>query len=414
MNHPIEISYPWSGSRKKLWDISSDYHCSIVGTCLTLEEAGKILLKAGFPVTRDTTDYAIHGVAVSSASKKNWVSKIIQKTLEAKYKRDINEYSKILNPVDLQSAFKHDLEEGNIPGSYWAVMSHPFSTKEILQEAFCEVHMLSHLNGASKAGNIQRVTFLESKVEKLEEEKKYYKKHIKSLEKKIEDMKSLVDTVKIKDNAITQYQKEVEDLKNEGTMSRLFDELFIVVNQYETEKHMRVKSEDSHKQLENEYKGLNRKYSVLKQENEILNKEIYFIEKELLTFNNDTSECRHYTNSRCQCRPIEGKSILYVGGKASAIGHCRVIVEKKGGIFLHHDGGLENNFSMLNKIIGKADAVFCPLDCISHNACQQIKKICKQSNKELKLLRSSGVSTFTRELHETFRTPHHEEHTRLQ
>ena len=76
------------------------------------------------------------------------------------------------------------------------------------------------------------------------------------------------------------------------------------------------------------------------------------------------------------------------------------MVEDNGGIFEHHDGGVENSKAKLTKMLVRADLIFCPVKNVSHGATYAIKKICKQYNKNLVFLRSSGFSFFARELME--------------
>ena len=143
---------------------------------------------------------------------------------------------------------------------------------------------------------------------------------------------------------------------------------------------------------------------ALENENKNLKEDILCMEKELeILFAGEEDSCKNCENKECGCRVAEGKSILYVGGRTSVIPHCRAMVESKGGVFVHHDGGQEDNFSILNNIISRADAVFCPIDCVSHNACRKIKKICRERQKEIVLLRNSGISSFTRGIDQVFR-----------
>jgi len=50
------------------------------------------------------------------------------------------------------------------------------------------------------------------------------------------------------------------------------------------------------------------------------------------------------------------------------------VVERAGGQFVHHDGGLEDGESRLWRALGSADVVICPVDCVSHNACLLAKQ----------------------------------------
>ena len=44
-----------------------------------------------------------------------------------------------------------------MPGPYWALMTHPRSTPALMVRAFGEVHMLSHLAGATNRADIRRL-----------------------------------------------------------------------------------------------------------------------------------------------------------------------------------------------------------------------------------------------------------------
>ena len=91
---------------------------------------------------------------------------------------------------------------------------------------------------------------------------------------------------------------------------------------------------------------------------------------------------------------LSGQHILYVGGRTRQMAKFRKIIKEKGGTFVHHDGGLHDGFPRLKKMVACADAVMCPVDCLGHNACNQIKKFCKQAGKPLVFLRTSGLSAF--------------------
>jgi hypothetical protein len=58
------------GGRKRLWELSSSWHCAILGTCLTLSDlrnlARKInvIIQASFPI-----NYQYHGFFVKAAAE---------------------------------------------------------------------------------------------------------------------------------------------------------------------------------------------------------------------------------------------------------------------------------------------------------------------------------------------------------
>ena len=95
-----------------------------------------------------------------------------------------------------------------------------------------------------------------------------------------------------------------------------------------------------------------------------------------------------------------GRRIAYVGGRASAVGHFRAVVENLNGRFSHHDGGVDDNIGRLGGVLSQADLVLCPVDCVSHGACLKAKTFCKQAAKPFVPLRTAGLSSLVRGLHE--------------
>lgn len=53
---------------------------------------------------------------------------------------------------------------GEISGAYWAVLTHPLTNHALVQDAFGEVHMLSHLVGRSLRADLRRLAELEAEV----------------------------------------------------------------------------------------------------------------------------------------------------------------------------------------------------------------------------------------------------------
>jgi hypothetical protein len=85
---------------------------------------------------------------------------------------------------------------------------------------------------------------------------------------------------------------------------------------------------------------------------------------------------------------------LFVGGRGTQVVHLRRLVEQYNGSLVYHDGGFEDGIGRLGTLIGQADTVMFPVDCISHNAHDQIKKLCRRDNKTYVPVRRSGLGAF--------------------
>ena len=112
------------------------------------------------------------------------------------------------------------------------------------------------------------------------------------------------------------------------------------------------------------------------------------------------AECEDQDTNRCPGPDLCGKTILYVGGLHKMVPHYKQLVEKYGGRFIHHDGGKEVSRAQLPKMLYSADAVLCPVDCVSHDACNCVKKICKRYQKPYVMMRSSGLSSLAKGLND--------------
>ena len=65
--------------------------------------------------------------------------------------------------------------------------------------------------------------------------------------------------------------------------------------------------------------------------------------------------------------------------------------ERACGQFITHDGGVEEAKDLLPGLVSRADVALFPVDCVSHNAAQSLKRLCRQAGKPFVPLRSSGI-----------------------
>ena len=129
--------------------------------------------------------------------------------------------------------------------------------------------------------------------------------------------------------------------------------------------------------------------------------EIAALEKTLSQFLNHDRACRSCADQdteKCPGRNLCGRTVLYVGGLHKMVPHYRQMVEHLGGCFVHHDGGKEVSRNILPRMLNTADAVLCPIDCVSHDACNCVKKICKRDQKPFVLMRSASLSSLAKGL----------------
>jgi hypothetical protein len=112
-------------------------------------------------------------------------------------------------------------------------------------------------------------------------------------------------------------------------------------------------------------------------------------------------------NGRSGARPaaagragLNGRQILYVGGRDCQVAHLREIAENFGVELIHHDGGLREAVSRIDTVLPSVACVFCPIDCISHDACLRVKTGCKKIGTSFVPLRNGSKSSFERAMQE--------------
>jgi hypothetical protein len=95
---------------------------------------------------------------------------------------------------------------------------------------------------------------------------------------------------------------------------------------------------------------------------------------------------------------LKQKTVLCVGGRTGNVANYRNLIERVGGRFAHHDGGLEDNQSVLDASLAAADLVICQTGCISHNAYWKVKDFCKRTGKRCVFVENPSTSSLVRGL----------------
>ena len=91
---------------------------------------------------------------------------------------------------------------------------------------------------------------------------------------------------------------------------------------------------------------------------------------------------------------LKGARLLYVGGRPGHVHRIRTFVEEAQAEWLYHDGGVEERKGLLAGIVSRADAIFFPVDCISHDTVAVVKRLCRQAGKPYLPLRSVSLTSF--------------------
>ena len=394
-----------SRRRKKLWETDARLHCSIIGTCLTLGELRRIASRLHVRVPPQLKDYDIHAQFVDVAGSPGPVAKAMHKVLDRKYKAAIRRFSGLEDEGSLRSLWDGCLQEGDVPGPYWAIATHPAVSKELIWHAFGEVHMLSHLIGASGRASIRRLRSLETERDVLTEELGKYKRRLSERES---EMRRLLEehAIETRDLGMQLLAAKATEQRLEAAEGRILE-----LEGGEAYRSMRSRVDALARQAAEEAEragdaearvsAQGRELEELRETNQRLSEALSAatserdsLEAVLHSELGSTAKGNGHDLNLC------GQRIVYVGGRARLIPRLRALVERANGTFIHHDGGIEERGERLGEVLAQGDVVLFPVDCVSHRACQLAKRLCKQRSKTFVPLRSSGLSSFVSGLQE--------------
>ena len=372
--HATNHAREWQLARRlRLWELNSSFHCSVIGTCLTLNDlrglAKKLHLKHS---GNQPVDYELHGYFAHIAEERNEASKLLNKRLNQRHAASILRCRAITLSDDLMEMWSDTLNKGNIPGAYWAILTHPTSDQQLRDRMFADVHMLSHIVGASNRADIHRIPILEEQIKELERElSQRLDKYNQRLVQKDNEINILENKLHSKKNNLNKKTSNISENEN----IKIIQEL---------KNHLDTANSET-KKLQKECEQF--KQRLHDQASTIETQEIELSTLENLKFQNGDEQ------TISTLRELKGKIILYVGGRQRSMPHIQSIIESSGACFLSHDGGLEKSIDELASLIKRSDVVVFPTDCVSHEAMNKVKLLCQRLSKTYQPVRTSGVSS---------------------
>src|SRR5262247_3468132 len=135
--------------RSKIWELADTLHCSIIGTCLSTAELRHVLVRLGATGADTADEHELHVMGVMLAGRREAGAKLLQRMLDRSHGLSIKQFAKAKDEEALSRLWDESLQRGDVPGAYWALLSHPAAAEAVVKKAFRAVHMLSHLVGAA-------------------------------------------------------------------------------------------------------------------------------------------------------------------------------------------------------------------------------------------------------------------------
>lgn len=318
---------------------------------------------------------------VSLAERHYKAAKLLNKALDERHRIAIHQFAKAHTEDEVRSLWQASVKRGEIPGAYWATLTHPATTRTIIRDAFGEVHMLSHLVGAANRADIRRLCQLEDENAelraRLDKQQTAFREAVVTRDAAIQELRQALacqvasgsSTPKDHNNALHWLVADLERrLATETRRSAVLAErLSSAKTTVATERSARLSAENE--------------AGVLRQELNVTAASMHAM------------CCDTASDPAASCPRLNGITLLYVGGRTHHIAQLRAAAERRDARFVHHDGRVEHHLNLLAGLASQADLVVFPVDCISHHAAQMAKQLCRQAGKRFIPFRSASATS---------------------
>ena len=376
---PVLAAEP--AQRTRLAQLDPHLHCSVIGTCLGSAELRKLM--ARFIDVVGASELDVHHEAVRLASRHAEVGKALHKAMDQRYAATLRRFATANGEEQLSTAWDEARQRGEIPGAYWALLTHRQCTPALRQRAFGEVHMLSHLVGAANHADLRRLVALEQENAELADKLEREQQRRQTL---VDERDELSLRLQRQSVELERYQHQQRQAVQPNSDALLGQTLIALHTQRrESAEHAAAQARATADRLQQEL-------DHLRQHSQTLGRELSAAETQLRAANTNTAGDDESTAP--DPAQLAGHCILYVGGRPSSMPAIRGLVERQGGEFVHHDGGLESRKGLLAAAVLKADWVVFPVDCIDHDSALNLKRLAERQGIPFSPLRSASVASF--------------------
>lgn len=383
--------------RKKLWQLDPRFHCPVIGTCLTLDELRRLARKAGIDVGAAMRDYELHHGFVQVAGNPVYAARLMHKWLDRKYATTIRRFDACEDARALGAGWDAAIRTDDVAGAFWALLTHARADEALAARAYGDVHMLSHLAGHANHAVRHEAAALKRRVTELEamlaRNADAARTRIQALERRSEALAVRAQCLDARERELASAHERLAALESGAALVRLRAEKAVLAQELgralaraaqaerEAREWMKLALKHGAPATASEYAPADGETAPAREER-------------------CAPTCDAATTGDCPGPDLCGRRILYVGGRDRQVAHFRDLVARRNGELLHHDGGLSESTTRLAALVQRADAVLCPVDCVSHDACLQIKHICKRAAKRFVPLRSASLAGFVEALRE--------------
>ncbi len=378
---------PRDTGRLKLWEFTDNAHCPVVGTCLSHGDLMRIAKSLRIVFDREARDYDVHGHFVRAATMDTPEARAMTKVLDERFAGAVRLVKRESCTDRLRALWLSMKDQGSIAAGFWAFMTHRHIAPELRGQIFGEVHMLSHLMGASARSQSAETAALKARVDELNRRRE------RSEAAQMEALAERDATIAALRAELTNARQAVARPTNNGVGSQTSSRILPVASKMQRALEVaRARARAAEAEIE-----------LLKRRCKIEPRAARRVEQAIPAPRVGAATVP--SASPVQGR-LGGRTVLYVGGHNRQMPHLQKIAETFGASLLHHDGGLEDAVTRIDDVLPSVDCVLCPIDCVSHDACLRAKQGCKKLGKDFVPLRSASKACLRHALMAMMEMPH--------
>ena len=388
----VQFQTQHSSRRRRIWELSRNCHCPLIGVALPLGTLRKLVEKVtGGMLMHD--DYEVHVGAVNDCTSRNRLAEAVQKELERRYAQVIFRFRSARTAAQVAELWEAAVNAGDVAGAFWAGLSHP-ACVPALEEKMCrDIHMVQHQAGACARADIGKYNALLGDKARIEGELARLQARCNALlhEKKLDADRFEQQLMAARAVTIAR-ETDVHNLRNELAQLR-----------------STIPELETRKRLANQLARMEARETALR--GQIAELKTNRAEAAARVAEPAAAAPAPAVPASTPAAPpvipiqLVNQSVLCVGGRSGNVSFYRKMVEKSGAQFAHHDGGLEDSSNQLDASLAAADLVICQTGCISHGAYWRVKEYCKRTGKRCVFVDNPSVSSLARGLQEMGAAP---------
>ncbi len=390
-----------SGSRRRrLWDLPTAAHCPVLGVCLPIQALRRLVDKCSGP-RQQADDYALHCSVVADCRQRGPVADALQRELDRRHALPLRRAALAKTTEALAAWWDAALQGHDLAGAFWATLTHARCTPALEDCMLGHMHMLQHQAGMATRVDLERFEALidENAVLAcaLGAAQTRHQRLAADQQQRSDAMQA--ETMRLRARLMAQDMQLAQLQEAQAALEAAVPGL---KTRSALAAEIRAQAERI-QQLERQ--GLQARHEA-----ELAQRQVADLAGQLQALRESRSgtdvdagaDAGNGGSALGNGAPVpvrlDNHAVLCVGGRASAVPLYRLIVERSGARFMHHDGGEQDSSARLDATLAAADLVICQTGCVSHNAYWRVKDHCKRTGKRCVFVETPSTAGLKRAL----------------